>query len=205
MTSTGQENPPPAAANDAPVRLAMRSVAKRFGATHALRGVDLEARRGEALGLVGENGAGKSTLMKVLSGALKPDTGQMWLDSEAFAPANPMQARRAGVSMMYQELSLAPHLSVEQNIVLGIEPMLGPLVRQRESRRMAQAALAQVELAHLPLSLTVRRLPPAQQQLVEIARAVATQCRVLVLDEPTSSLTQPEIQRLFALIRRLKR
>jgi ribose transport system ATP-binding protein len=184
-------------------RLTMRGVTKRFGATQALRGVDLDVAGGEVLGLVGENGAGKSTLMKVLSGALRPDAGEMWLDGQPYAPASPIQSRRAGVAMIYQELSLAPHLTVEQNILLGIEPTLGPLVRQRRAEGVAREALTAIG-ADLPLSAPVRRLPPAQQQLVEIARAMATDCRVLVLDEPTSSLARREIERLFALVRRLR-
>ena len=185
-------------------RLLMRSVHKRFGATLALRDVNLDAIAGEVLGLVGENGAGKSTLMKILSGAIRPDAGQIWLDGSPFVPVSPMHARRAGVAMIYQELSLAPHLSVEENIVLGIEPVLGPLVRRREMRRLAQHAMEQAGLSGLSPAVPVRELSLAQQQLVEIARALATQCRVLALDEPTSSLGASDIRRLFDLIRRLK-
>jgi ribose transport system ATP-binding protein len=103
-----------------PVRLRMEDVHKRFGATVALGGVDLSVRAGEVHALVGENGAGKSTLMKVLSGAHAPDEGRMWLDDQPYAPRNPMDARRSGVAMIYQELALAPHLSVMENILLGM-------------------------------------------------------------------------------------
>src|SRR6478735_5584455 len=106
-------------------RLKMQGVHKRFGATVALAGVDLSVRGGEVLALVGENGAGKSTLMKVLSGAHLPDEGQMWLDGAPYAPRNPLDARRSGVAMIYQELSLARHLSVAENILLGMEPTHG--------------------------------------------------------------------------------
>ena len=99
----------------------MHGVKKRFGATRALAGVDLEVQPGEILALVGENGAGKSTLMKVLSGAHAPDDGEMWLDGQPYLPRNPLDARRQGIAMIYQELSLAPHLSVMENILLGIE------------------------------------------------------------------------------------
>src|SRR5947208_1304909 len=112
-----------------PELLRMQGVHKRFGPTIALAGVDLEVHAGEVLALVGENGAGKSTLMKVLSGAHLADEGQMWLESKPFQPRNPLDARRAGVAMIYQELSLARHLSVMENILLGVEPTLGPVVR----------------------------------------------------------------------------
>src|SRR5262249_4968125 len=102
-------------------RLAMTGIAKRFGSTVALRGVDLALRPGEVHALVGENGAGKSTLMKVLSGAVRPDAGSMMLDGAAYTPGGPQEARQRGVAMIYQELTLAPHLSVEANVMLGLE------------------------------------------------------------------------------------
>jgi ribose transport system ATP-binding protein len=185
-------------------RLKMQGVKKRFGATRALSGVELEVQPGEVLALVGENGAGKSTLMKVLSGAHEPDEGTMWLDGESYAPRNPLDARRRGIAMIYQELSLAPHLSVMENILLGIEPTAGPFVRWGEMRIRAAAALREVGLGDVPTDTPVRRLSLAQQQMVEIARAVALESRVLVLDEPTSSLTRRDIERLFALIRKLQ-
>lgn len=182
----------------------MRGVRKRFGATAALGGVDLELRPGEILALVGENGAGKSTLMKVLSGAHSPDEGEMWLDGEPYRPRNPLDARRQGIAMIYQELSLAPHLSVMENILLGIEPTAGPFVRWAEMRKRTAAALEEVGLGGIAPGTQVCRLSLAEQQMVEIARAVALESRVLVLDEPTSSLTRRDIERLFALIRKLK-
>ncbi len=182
----------------------MRGVRQQFGATRALGGVDLEVRGGEVLALVGENGAGKSTLMKVLSGALIPDEGEMLLDGAPYRPLSPADGRRAGVAMIYQELSLAPDLSVAENILLGVEPKRGPLVRWGELREKARAALAEVGRSDLPLDAAAGRLSVAEQQLVEIARSVAVGCRVLVLDEPTSSLAQQDVQRLFALIRRLR-
>ena len=124
------------AASDRP-RLEMRGVSKRFGATRALHKVELSVRPGEVLALVGENGAGKSTLMKILSGALSPDEGAMQLDGQLYRPRNPLDARRRGIAMIYQELSLAPHLSVMENILLGIEPTAGPLILWPEMRRRA--------------------------------------------------------------------
>lgn len=185
-------------------RLTMTAVEKRFGATRALRGVDLAVNPGEVLALVGENGAGKSTLMKVLSGAHAPDSGNMQLDGQAYQPTGPLHARESGVAMIYQELSLAPHLSVMENIYLGVEPCRGPLIHWQEMRRRANDALDEVGLGDVDPDTEVRRLSIAKQQLVEIARAVALDCRVLVLDEPTSSLTQQDIEKLFALINRLK-
>ena len=185
-------------------RLEMRGVRRSFGATKALRGVELSVAPGEVMALVGENGAGKSTLMKILSGAIPPDEGKMFLDGADYVPGNPLHARKSGVAMIYQELALAPHLSVMENILLGIEPSRGPLMNWPEMKRRAAAALAEVGLENVSPEIQIRRLSIAQQQLVEIARAVALDCRVLVLDEPTSSLTAKDIEKLFALIRRLK-
>jgi ribose transport system ATP-binding protein len=184
--------------------LRMEGVRKRFGATLALDGVDLTVGAGEVLSLVGENGAGKSTLMKVLSGAHRPDEGRMWLNGEPYAPAHPLEGRRAGVSMIYQELSLARHLTVEENIFLGAEPVCGPFVRRVEVRRRVDEAMAQLGRPDIHPGTPVHKLSPAEQQLVEIARAVAVGARVLVLDEPTSSLARNDIERLFELVRRLK-
>jgi len=185
-------------------RLEMRGVRKRFGATVALDGVDFMVRAGEVHALVGENGAGKSTLMKVLSGAVQPDAGTMWLDGASYQPRNPLEARRAGVAMIYQELSLAPHLSVEENILLGMEPTRFGLVDRREVRRRATEALGQLDHPEIRPQVRVGSLSVAAQQLVEIARALAIGCRVLVLDEPTSSLSRQDVERLFALIGRLR-
>src|SRR3954468_6859339 len=144
-------NSSPPTRNDATgERLRMEGVTKRFGATVALGGVDLHVNAGEVVALVGENGAGKSTLMKVLSGAHQPDAGRMWLDGRAYAPRSPLDARRAGVAMIYQELSLARDLSVMENILLGMEPTLGPLVRWGEVRRRAAAALAALGRSDIP-------------------------------------------------------
>lgn len=185
-------------------RLVMHGITKRFGATVALAGVDLSVGAGEVHALVGENGAGKSTLMRILAGAESPDAGSMRLDGAPYAPNNPATGRKQGVAMIYQELSLAPHLSVMENILLGMEPTRGPLLRWGELRRRAAEALRHIGRADIPLDAPAGELPIAEQQLVEIARSVAIGCRVLVLDEPTSSLTRSDIERLFALIRELR-
>jgi len=189
---------------DAPPRLRMAGIEKRFGPTLALGGVDLEVRAGEVHALIGENGAGKSTLMKILAGAHQADAGQMWIDQELYSPRNPLEGRSRGIAMIYQELSLAQHLSVRENIVLGAEPCVGPFVRRGAARRIAAAALADVGLARLDPETLVGDLSNAQQQLVEIARGVASGAAILVFDEPTSSLAQQDIENLFGLIRILK-
>ena len=185
-------------------RFAMRGVRKAFGQTVALAGVDLEVHAGEVCALVGQNGAGKSTLMSILSGAVQPDAGEMTLDGGSYAPPSPLEARRAGVAMIYQGLSLAPHLSVMENIALGVEPTRWGVVRRDDVRRRAIEALARLGHPDILPDTPVGRLPPAGQQLVEIARALGSGCRVLVLDEPTSSLGHDDVRRLFDLIARLK-
>lgn len=182
----------------------MRGIRKIFGATIALDGVDLSVAPGEICGLVGQNGAGKSTLMAILAGALQPDAGEMTIDGRRYAPRGPIEARRAGVAMIYQELSLAPHLSVMENILLGAEPARFGFVDRTRMRTMARDALAQLGHDDIAPDAPVASLSVAAQQLVEIARALAVGCRVLVLDEPTSSLGLDDARRLFALLARLK-
>lgn len=186
------------------LHLEMRDIAKHFGATAALDRVSLHAYSGEVLALVGENGSGKSTLMKVLSGAHKPDAGQMWRNGHPFAPANPHDARASGVAMIYQELSLALHLTVEENILLGMEPSRLGWIQASELRAKALQALSHFSHAEIQPDKKVGELSVAARQLVEIARALAVGCRILVLDEPTSSLSAQDAQRLFELIKELK-
>jgi ribose transport system ATP-binding protein len=183
----------------------MHGVCKRFGPTLALRGVDLEVAPGEVHALVGENGAGKSTLMKVLSGAVAPDDGSMSLDGAPYAPRTPAAARRLGVGMVYQELMLCPDLTVEANVLLGAESLSawGGL-RGRENRRRVHEALAVLEHEDIRPDAIVGDLGPGPRQMVEIARALIVEVRLLILDEPTSSLTREDAARLFALIRRLR-
>ena len=185
-------------------RLEMSGVCKAFGATHALRGVTLSVAPGEAHALIGENGAGKSTLMKILSGAYQPDAGSLTLDGQAFRPTDPLHARECGIAMIYQELNLAPHLSVEENILLGEEPARFGWLDRAKRRDLARHALEQLHHADLPLAAPVHTLPIAQQQLVEIARALVREPKLLIMDEPTSSLTQVDTERLFAVIERLR-
>ncbi|MFL5242878.1 MAG: sugar ABC transporter ATP-binding protein [Gemmataceae bacterium] len=185
-------------------RLTMTGIAKRFGSTQALSGVDLDLNPGEVHALVGENGAGKSTLMKILSGAEKPDSGSMNLDGQLYAPRSPQEARRRGVAMIYQELTLAPHLSVQANITLGLEQTQFGFLRTRSDRQRVLRALQVLQHPEIHPDSAVSTLSPAAKQLVEIARALLVDVRLLILDEPTSSLTQGDAQRLFDLVRRLR-
>jgi ribose transport system ATP-binding protein len=182
-------------------RLELRGIGKRFGATQALDGVELELAPGELHALVGENGAGKSTLVQVLGGVFSPDAGTMALDGEPYAPEDPLAARARGVALIHQELALAPHLSVAENVLLGSEPRRYGCVERGTLRARARAALAQVGRGELDLDRPLASLAPADRQLVEIARALARSARVLVLDEPTSSLARAEAEALLARLR----
>ena len=185
-------------------RFSMRGIRKAFGGTVAVDGIDLDVSPSEVCALVGENGAGKSTLMAILAGALQPDAGGMMLDGAVFRPKNPLDARRAGVTMIYQELSLAPHLSVMENISLGVEPARCGFVSRARMRKTATAALDELGHEDIDPDADAASLSVAEQQIVEIARALAAGCRVLVFDEPTSSLGQADARQLFALIARLR-
>jgi ribose transport system ATP-binding protein len=186
------------------VRFEMTGISKSFGATTALKDVNFSVDAGEVCALVGQNGAGKSTLMSILSGAAQPDGGGMMLDGVVYRPRNPLEARRSGVAMIHQELSLAPDLSVEENIVLGMEPARYGIVRRAEMRAQANFVLRQLHHSEISPTMPAGRLSVAEQQLVEIARALAVGCRVLVLDEPTSSIARADVERLFEIIGRLK-
>lgn len=181
-------------------RLEMRGIAKAFGRNRALDGVDLTVAPGEVHALVGENGAGKSTLMKVLSGAHAPDAGAMRLDGAAYAPRDPQEARRSGVGMIYQELAVAPHLSVAENLVLGAEPRRGPLADRAAARRLARETLAGLGHGDIDVDAPAGSLSISRLQIVEIGRSLALGCKVIVFDEPTSSLAQEDVRRLFELI-----
>src|SRR6202167_4220447 len=164
----------------------MSAVRKSFGATRALRNVSFEVAPGEVHVLIGENGAGQSTLMKILSGAHAPDAGAVELDDRPFVPANPLHARRSGIAMIYQELTLAPHLSVEENILLGAEPAAFGWLNRSRRRELARAALRELQHESIPLDALVNSRTIAEQQVVEIARALVLEPKVLIMDEPTS-------------------
>ncbi|MEV0643909.1 sugar ABC transporter ATP-binding protein [Phytomonospora sp. NPDC050363] len=183
--------------------LTMRNITKRFAAVTALDGVDLRLFPGEAHALVGENGAGKSTLIKVLTGIHPHDTGEITIDGEALTATTPAQAQAAGISTVYQEIDLCPNLSVAENIHIGREPRRFGLVDFGRMRRRARELTARLGL-DIDVAEPLSAFSPAVQQLVAIVRAVDLRARVLILDEPTSSLDRDETRRLFTVMRALK-
>ena len=187
-----------------PNKLEMNAISKRYGGVHALRSVSLEATGGEVHALLGENGAGKSSLMKVLSGASRPDAGTVRLDGELLDLSSPQAARDRGVAVIYQEFSLARHLTVAENIFIDDLAFGGSVISWPELRRRARAQLALLGFDGLDPMTSVARLSVAQQQIVEICKALRREPRVVVFDEPTAVLTERETERLFELIERLR-
>jgi simple sugar transport system ATP-binding protein len=183
--------------------LQIRGLVKTFPGVRALDGVDFTLRRGEVHALLGENGAGKSTLIKVLTGVYPPTAGTFTLEGVAISPASPLAAQEVGISTVYQEVNLVPALSVAENLFLGRQPGRFGFVRWGAMRRMARAALRRLEL-DIDVGRSVGSLSIALQQMVAIARAVDVQAKVLILDEPTSSLDRGEVAQLFAVVRRLR-
>ena len=183
--------------------LEMRGIGKSFPGVRALDDVSLTLSAGEVLVLVGENGAGKSTLMKVLSGALQADEGEILINGSRVRVGTPQEAQRLGIGMIYQEFTLVAQLTAAANISLGNEPTRGGLIDAAAIRARAQGVLDQLGLA-LPLDLPVSRLSVGEQQLVEIAKALAREARIIVMDEPTAALSNREIDHLFEIVRRLR-
>jgi ABC-type sugar transport system ATPase subunit len=184
--------------------LEARDIVKRFDGVHALNGAELNVRPGEIHALLGENGAGKSTLIKVLTGIYAPDSGTLWRNGEKVEFPSVRVANRAGISALYQELSIIPSLSVAENILLGDQaPSTGGIVQWRALRRRARQQLDRIH-QRIPLSKLAGELSPVQQTMVAFARALATDARVLILDEPTASLTDTEITELFKVLRSLR-
>ncbi|WP_437877681.1 sugar ABC transporter ATP-binding protein [Sorangium sp. So ce513] len=183
--------------------LSVEGLSKSFPGVRALHDVNVEARAGEIQALMGENGAGKSTLIKLLTGVYPPDAGTLRLGGAVIRPTSPRHAESLGISAVHQEISLIPHLSIADNIMLGRQPRRFGLIDQRAVRAKARQALARLSL-DLDVSRSVAALPTALQQMVAIARALAVDARILILDEPTSSLDEAETQRLFEVMRRLK-
>jgi ribose transport system ATP-binding protein len=184
--------------------LRLSGIKKRFGATIALDGVDIEFEPGQVHAIIGENGAGKSTLMNIISGAVKADVGGMELDGKPYHPASPAAARDHGISLIHQELSLFPHLTVAENIVMGIEPARIGLMDFEAARNRALSLTSDFDHPELRPEARVRTLPIALRQVVEICRAMASKARIVLMDEPTSSLQGRDVARLFGLIRRMR-
>ncbi|MBN9119299.1 MAG: sugar ABC transporter ATP-binding protein [Planctomycetes bacterium] len=188
-------------------RLEVTGARKQFPGVLALDGVSLALAPGEVLAVVGENGAGKSTLMKIVAGVYTPDAGEVKLDGRPVRFDGPAGATAAGVSLIHQELNLAENLTVADNLFLGRELTRGGFLRALDRRAMGERAaglLARVGLPATRAAARVERLPPGEKQLVEIARALGTEVRVLIMDEPTSSLTQKETEQLYLVIDGLK-
>ncbi|MCE0801437.1 sugar ABC transporter ATP-binding protein [Buttiauxella sp. S04-F03] len=183
--------------------LEMRNIAKSFGKFYALKGVDLTVFPGEIHALMGENGAGKSTLMKILAGAYIATSGEILINGEPYSIKGPKDALNAGITLIYQEMQLAPNLTVAENIFLGSELSRGGLVKRKEMVMQAQTVIDRLG-AQFKASDLVSRLTIAEQQQVEIARALHRNSRILVMDEPTAALSSRETHRLFELIMRLR-
>ncbi len=183
--------------------LRVEGIAKRYGATVALDGVNLEVQAGEVHALIGENGAGKSTLMAVLAGAVRADDGAMQLGGAPYAPATTHDARRRGVALIHQELSLCAHLTVEENVLLGGELSRRGVIDRRRSRERARALLEELPHPEIRPGRRVSELSLPARQIVEVCRALAADARVVLMDEPTSALQGADVERLFALVRRL--
>ena len=183
----------------------MQNLRKQYPGVLALDNVSLALNRGEVHCLVGENGAGKSTLIKILSGALRKDAGEVQVDGQAVELASPAEAQRLGIGIIHQDFKLVPDLSVAENLLLGNEPTRRhtPFIDFRRLHEMARAALAQLGET-IDTRAIVRSLSVAQQQLVEIAKALSRNVRILAMDEPSAALTENELKNLFSVIRRLK-
>ncbi len=185
----------------------MKGINKSFGGVHALRDVDMELKRGEIMGIVGDNGAGKSTLMKILSGAHLADSGEIYLDGCLVHIRNPHDSARLGISMIYQDLALFNNLDVTRNIFAGRELARGPFgwfVDKKGMTRKAEELIRDLRVDIKTPTMNVARMSGGQRQMVACARAIAFQSKVLIMDEPTAALGVTEANKLLGLIRNLK-
>ena len=186
------------------VILEVENISKGFPGVKALDGVSFNLRKGEVHALVGENGAGKSTLMKILSGVYQADEGTIRYKGKEVTFHDVTQASRAGIGIIYQELNLIPHLSVAANIFIGREPLTKfGMLDEKKMNADAVAALAHLNI-RLDPTITLNKLPVSKQQMVEIAKAISSDSEVLIMDEPTSALSEAEIDELFTIIHALR-
>jgi len=184
--------------------LKMEGMTKHYGGVTALKDVHFECQRGSIHAVLGENGAGKSTLIKIIAGVTRADSGRLTLDGEEVSFYSPVDAAQAGVVCIFQELSLLPDLSVADNICITNPPSRWGLIKQREQRRRAEDYLARVGCEDVnPLS-RVRDLPLSRRQLVEIAKALSREPKLLILDEATSALTSADVEKVFQILRELR-
>jgi ribose transport system ATP-binding protein len=184
--------------------LEMKGITKNFGPTKALDDVNFDLNKGEVHALLGENGAGKSTLVKILSGALKQDSGSIFIQKRPFIPAGPAHSRDSGISMIYQELNLVPHLTVEENIMLGQELHRCGVLSKKKMMEQVSRVLEWIRHPEIIPGLPVKNLSVGARQIVEIARALVQDAGILIMDEPTSCLSHEDCERLFAIIKGLK-
>src|ERR687887_1496055 len=203
MGATATPKRPSTQPVQAPV-VSLRDASKAYGPIKALHGVTLELRAGEVMCLAGENGAGKSTLIKILTGAIRRDSGEYLIDGSDVGNPSPAQAREAGIGVVYQELSLLPDLSVAENLLMGQLPAVRGITRPAELRRRARAMLERVGLDWLEPDTEVATLSLAVRQLVEIAKVLGANPRVLIFDEPTTALSESETKALLARIHALR-
>lgn len=199
-----RDDVPSVTGGDAYPRVRLRGIRKTFGSVEALRGVDLDLWPSECLGLVGDNAAGKSTLTKIVSGTYIPDGGSIEIDGARVRLSGPSAARAAGIEMVFQDLSLCDHVDVAGNLFLGREPTRGPFLDRQRMREEARATLDDLRIRIPRLSAKVAQLSGGQRQSIAIARAAASEPRVLIMDEPTSALAVAEVEAVLALIDRLK-
>ncbi len=205
MTLTATAPPDAPAPNALPGTLEIRNVSKAFPNVQALTDVSLDIRPGEILAFMGENGAGKSTLLKIINGDYQPDSGTLTMDGQRLLFPNPLAAHKAGVRVIYQEPEIIPGVNVAENIWVGELPKRFGFLQRRQLNEQVQRSLAEYGFANvLPMNLLGDELSSAQRQIVEIMRALKSGVRVLALDEPTSSLSDEEVERLFTLVRRLR-
>ncbi|MGZ5544258.1 MAG: sugar ABC transporter ATP-binding protein [Limisphaerales bacterium] len=184
--------------------LRFQNITKRFPGVLALDGVSFEVARGSCHALIGENGAGKSTIGKILAGVYTPDSGEIFLDGKQIHPTTPLDARELGIAMVHQELAFCPNLTVAENLCLGALPQkAGGFLDRKGMRARANAMLAEIK-ADLPLDEPIANLSTGQEQMVQIAAAMGTHAQVIIMDEPTSSLSVSESERLFELLAHLK-